>query len=534
MDDLSLLRDYADTGSSRAFAGLVERHVDLVYSAALRRIGGDSHRAADITQMVFIDLARKAGKLRDHPLLAAWLHQSTRWAAATMLRGERRRQFHERAAATELVSGPVAEEMVNWEKLRPLLDDALDQLRETDRPAVLLRFFSNLPFAEIAARFGIGENAARMRVERALEKLHRALIRHGITSSSAALALAISQHGVTVAPAHLAATLTSASVASAAASGSGAGLGTALTNFLMTKLFLGLAAVVAMILTIGLSLEFSARTTARGELMRIRQQRDTRQSEVAKLSAQAAVSHQALRALPALPPETPPNPIQIERKRLDLIIRKGELDGEYASLFRRLKLDPATLDSLKALLVQRAQAIYDANQVLKEEKVTLASDAENQELERAATQTIDRQIAGLLGAQKFSEFDHYLSTKRYSFLLPEAWKSDDPELQTRANRLIELFTEDAPDFFDQPYRSGVVAWQSGGIPDTFLAEAKPLLSEENYQGLIAMNQQGAAWARMQEIARAAAYAGKLKLSKSSGKIYGEPKIEGNTPADTVR
>ena len=209
MDDTDLLRQYIGTGSEPAFAELVRRHVDIVFLAALRQVGGDHHRAKDVTQMVFTDLARKAGALSRHPLLIAWLYRSTRYAASIVQREERRRRILEQAAVhVANFDEPSGE--TDWSHFRPVLDDAMNALSE--RQAVLLRFFANQPFAELGQLLGLNGNAARMRVERALDKLQTLLARRGVTSTSAALATVLSGNAVTAAPSRLALEVTEAAM----------------------------------------------------------------------------------------------------------------------------------------------------------------------------------------------------------------------------------------------------------------------------------------------------------------------------------
>lgn len=214
-DDVELLRRYAEEKSEAAFAELVHRHLDLVYSAAWRRLGGDAHGAVDVAQRVFTALARQAATLARHTQLPGWLYTTTRNVAVAHLRGEARRQRHEQEAHAmqELNSGPAAE----WERLRPLLDGAMDELGGRDREAVLLRFFARQPFAEIGRALNLSEDAARMRVERALEKLRLLLARRGVTSTLAALTLVLANQASAAAPAGLAGAVTGTALASVAA-----------------------------------------------------------------------------------------------------------------------------------------------------------------------------------------------------------------------------------------------------------------------------------------------------------------------------
>jgi RNA polymerase sigma factor (sigma-70 family) len=214
--DPELLNRYATQRDEAAFAELVRRHLDHVYSTALRLVGGDSHFAEDVVQMVFIDLARKARSLRRYAALSGWLHTSARFAAAKAVRGEQRRRQREQTAltmpATSVTPAP------QWEQLRPVLDQAIGELSDADRDALLLRYFEKKPFADIGAALGLSENAARMRVERATDRLREKLAMRGITSTVAALGTALAQDAVGTAPAALAAQVVSQALAGAGAS----------------------------------------------------------------------------------------------------------------------------------------------------------------------------------------------------------------------------------------------------------------------------------------------------------------------------
>lgn len=136
----------------------------------------------------------------------------------------------------------------DWNQLRPVLDEVLNDMDERDRDAVLLRFFDEQPFAEIGAKLRLTENAARMRVERALEKMHATLARRGITSTTAALGTALANQAVLAAPAGLAAQVSGAALAQAATAG---GIAAALTGVMQlmttTKTAVGIAAIVGML-----------------------------------------------------------------------------------------------------------------------------------------------------------------------------------------------------------------------------------------------------------------------------------------------
>ena len=192
-DDLTLLREFAASNSEEAFAALVSRHVNLVYSVALRQVR-DPHHAEEITQAVFIILARKADKLSPPTVLAGWLCRTARYVGAEALRKQSRRQQREQEAHMQsLLNEPAS---LTWTHIAPLLDGAMETLDRKDHDALVLRFFENKNFAEVGVALGMGEDTARMRVNRALGKLHGFFTRRGIASTTAIIAGEISAHSV--------------------------------------------------------------------------------------------------------------------------------------------------------------------------------------------------------------------------------------------------------------------------------------------------------------------------------------------------
>jgi len=212
-EDVELLSRYATEHSEAAFAELTQRHVDLVYSAALRLVNGDVHSAQDVTQQVFTEVARQAKALARHPALVGWLYTTARQMALRANRTEQRRKAREQEANTmnELLQddSPPAD----WTRLRPVLEDAMHELDEKDRHALLLRFFQNRSLKEVGAVLNLTDNAARMRVERALDKLREKLARHGISTTAEALGTAMAVNAVQAAPAGFAAQVAAAAVA---------------------------------------------------------------------------------------------------------------------------------------------------------------------------------------------------------------------------------------------------------------------------------------------------------------------------------
>src|ERR1017187_2962032 len=202
VSDMERLRNYSQQGSEEAFAGLVRQHVNLVYSAALRQVGIAAH-AEEITQAVFVILARKSARLRPDTILDAWLFETTRLTALSFLRGERRRQFREQEAYMQSILQESTPDPV-WQQLAPLLDDAMMRLGRRDREAVVLRFFKGRSLGEVAAALNIKEPAAQKRVSRALEKLRNHFARRGVDSTAAAIGETISAHSIQAAPVALA------------------------------------------------------------------------------------------------------------------------------------------------------------------------------------------------------------------------------------------------------------------------------------------------------------------------------------------
>jgi RNA polymerase sigma factor (sigma-70 family) len=300
--DATLLRRFTRERAEAAFAELVRRHVNAVYSTARRRVGGDSHLAEDVTQQVFAALARRAASLVTHPALGAWLHTATRHAAAHVVRTERRRKAREQTAAAMPDSPADPTANLDWSRLAPVIDRAIDHLAEPDRTAVHLRFIENRSFADVGAALRVSEDAARMRVERALAKLRTALARRGIDSTAAALGLILADHAVVAAPAGLAAQAASHALAAnaAASASSAAGFFHAMTAAKLTVATVGAVLLLSAIGTAtyelhrwhaaGLALEADRR-----ELAALGEQLHTVNSQAAATEKEAAALRQKIR-----------------------------------------------------------------------------------------------------------------------------------------------------------------------------------------------------------------------------------------------
>jgi RNA polymerase sigma factor (sigma-70 family) len=217
-NDMELVREFARHNSEAAFTELVRRHINLVYSVALR-CTSDAGDAQDVTQAVFIILARKAAGLRERTLLTGWLYETTRFTAARLLRTNARRHAREQEAYMQSTlneddlsrhSGATADTAAVWTQLSPHLEAAMSKLAERDRALLVLRFYENKSGPEAAVLLGIRENTAHKRVTRAIEKLRKFFAQHGVTLSGAAIAGAISVNSVQAAPFGLAMMVTAA------------------------------------------------------------------------------------------------------------------------------------------------------------------------------------------------------------------------------------------------------------------------------------------------------------------------------------
>ena len=213
--DARLLEQFARNGSEEAFAALVQRHIALVHSVALRHTANAQH-AQDITQAVFVILARKAGTLGRRTVLPGWLYHTARLTAANLQRAETSRVRREQEAFMQ----SQLEESVNdalWRELSPQLDEAMAGLGTSERDALVLRYFQNQSMAEVGQFLGLAENTAQKRVSRALEKLRTFFTKRGVSSTTAIIAGVISANSVQAVPVALAKSVTAVAIAKGAA-----------------------------------------------------------------------------------------------------------------------------------------------------------------------------------------------------------------------------------------------------------------------------------------------------------------------------
>jgi RNA polymerase sigma factor (sigma-70 family) len=213
LEDMELLRQYTDNNSEDAFATLTARHISKIYSVALRHTR-NPHQAEEITQAVFVILIRKARGLRKNSVLSSWLYQTARWTSVTYLRTEIRRAKREKEAHMQTLLDQ--SEPAPWDQISPLLDSAIASLSGKDRTAIVLRFFDGKSMKEVGEALATNEDAAKKRVNRAVEKLRHFFTRRGLVWPAAGLTAAISANAVQAASPQLASSVVTLAAAQAA------------------------------------------------------------------------------------------------------------------------------------------------------------------------------------------------------------------------------------------------------------------------------------------------------------------------------
>ena len=279
LSDVQLLRDYAAHGNEAAFREIANRHAALVYSSALRQVTSPD-LARDVAQSIFTDLARKAPALAraltENSSLIGWLYRSTRFTALNQLRDDRRRLARERHVMQHF--DPASETAPDWDQVQPVLDEAMADLSDEDRDALLLRYFKNHDFRAIGSTLGVSDDAAQKRVSRAVERLREFFAKRGVNVGAGGLAVVISANAVQAAPAGLAVSISAAALAGAAATTSTLITATTKTIAMTTLQKTLVTATVAVLAGAGI---YEARQAAQ-----LRDQVQTLQQQQAPLSKQ--------------------------------------------------------------------------------------------------------------------------------------------------------------------------------------------------------------------------------------------------------
>ena len=340
MSDAELLRRYVRGGSGDAFAELVRRHIDLVYSVALRQVR-DGHLAEDVAQAVFLILSQKAraGRLDPNTVLAGWLFHTTRYVAANAVKREVRRRKREEARMRDdaLIRSPGTDPAaVDWDQeVAPVLDRALTKLGAGERDALLLRYLQGRELAEVATAMGVSVDAARKRIERGLIKLRKVLGALGVSAPSVAgLSILLSEHAASAAPVGLAGTV-------ASSVGSGVAAGSVLAESALAAVAWAKAKVVACVAAL-----LVAGATA-GVVVR---QQFTR-------STLAQVPQAQVPAQPVLqePAPAPPPPADAQTTRIEGFIKApDETPAAGAEIFITMPVDPAYAAAMRQVSARLA------------------------------------------------------------------------------------------------------------------------------------------------------------------------------------
>ncbi len=351
-DSQKLLADYVQSGSEAAFNELISRYIGLVYSAAFRVVDSDAQLAEDVTQIVFTDLARTARTLPEKVMPGGWLHRHACFVAAHAVREKRRRQSRERQAMEISALKDPADPDLG--AVAPLLDEAVNQLGEEDRTAILLRFFEQLDFHSVGQALGSSENAARMRVNRALEKLHSIFKRRGITTSAAALSTVLSAHAIETVPIGLA-----AKISIAALTGTALHTSTAITvakTVAMTTLQKALTTTTVVLLAGAGIYEAHRVTQLREQNQALQQQQAPLAEQIRQLERERDEAMNRLAVLLA-PNEQSSNETELLRLRGEVARLKTE--SEETARFKAMQAQKAAdpLETAAKTLLEREQLL---------------------------------------------------------------------------------------------------------------------------------------------------------------------------------
>ena len=506
MEDTELLCRYLDDRSEDAFAELVRRHVNLVYFAALRRVGGDRHLADDVTQNVFADLARKAPSLKGRTVLAGWLYISTRFAAAQAMRTEQRRRTRETEAQTihELHLAPEP----GWDQLRPVIDEALDELNEQDREAVLLRFFENHSLAEIGAKFSLSPDAARMRIDRALDKLRGLLANRGIASTSVALAaIFASQSGLSAPSGSVAGIVAAVLRPTAGVTTITLGIGKIMTGVAIVAIGTGLVIYGAEYLrppAISFDPVSQSSRTGRNPTNPVS---GSSQAAGDSVLGQGSPSSGEANAIQKNEEEFYDRMSSDPEFRNSMIaLAKSRLGYYYGPLFKNLDLPADKLDRFKDLLVELDLIHNDVHEAMKIEERNIPPDQSNayvKGLNSLLLAPVVDQIKALLTEPEYAQFREYnedlpqwVTANAVAHFLQS---TDTPLTDEQANLLVVLFRGGQPKsskiHWIKMYSAtglGVFQPTDDNISEPIFEKARGILSPSQMEGL---RQVQAAWAK---------------------------------------
>jgi len=505
-EDAALLETYVGKACEQAFKTLVERHFNMVYATALRCLGGRSDLARDVCQQVFTLMAREAGRLQGHPALAGWLYRTAHNVACRVRRDEHRRQARE-LKALSMQNQEDSGESVDWEAIKPRLDEALAVLSEKERDALVLRFFSGRPYAQVAACLGVTEDAARMRVERGLGKLRTLLERRGVRSSAAALATLLAAQGMVAAPAGMAASVSQVSLAAAATLGP-VGAGAAVITFMSTSK-VTVAACLAGVVAVGTAvyeyqrasasaaataealhreqLALDASNTLGGKVAALEQKlREAEQKHASSASAPAPVESngRGMSANDIMADRLFSNPDYVE-----LAVRQYalQLRQRYAPFYRKMKFDAAKIAAFEALELEKYQSTVDMAAAARAKGLSLTDPSLKNIQFTDATEVEKKQLA-LIGEEGLSALKEYLrsldSRRNVSELAAQLMYTSSTLSADQGERLVEIL---AANTTVTRTRSGISNRSTSTVDwDKVLGDAATVLSSEQLAAFSAL------------------------------------------------
>jgi RNA polymerase sigma factor (sigma-70 family) len=490
--DQELLRDYSASRSEPAFAELVRRHVDLVYSAALRMLR-DTHQAEDVTQGVFVALAQAAAQLIEHPVLSGWLHRTARNLAVKTIRTDARRRARENEAAVmnELLSG---ESDASWDQIAPHLDDALSELDDPDRDALLLRFFERKTAREMAATLGISDEAAQKRVSRATDRLREVFSKRGIAVGGGGLAVVLAAETVHSAPVGLAATISSAVLAGTTIAT--ATITTTATTIVMTtlqKVIVG--ATIALVAGAGIY-EAHQASQLRDKVQELQQQQGPLDAQIRQLQQERDDATNRLAGLRDELASAKKNPNEVVKLRGEVgrlrqentdmgstsalskltaspearkLVRDQQKLGMkviYADFAKQMNLSPDAADKFNDLM---ADGVMDNIDLITQALHDHRSQAEVNQIFAQADTALQQKVQAMLGDDGLAQYNAYtqnilssLSAQQFASMLTgdDASKK---QIQDQMQQLIQQQT--------------VAALQNAGLPPNY--QATPILNFAN-------------------------------------------------------
>jgi RNA polymerase sigma factor (sigma-70 family) len=524
-DDAELLRRYASDRSEEAFTELVQRHLPLVYHAALRRTNGQVQLAEEVAQTVFLKLAQNAAGLQNHEVLAGWLYVATRHAAANTMRAEMRRRAREQEAQAMSEMSAPQEDASQWERLRPELDSVMDELGEVDRDAILLRFFENRAYSEIGKRLRISEDAARMRVDRALDKLRALLGRRGVASTAAALGGLLATQSAVAAPAGLATTVTGSIFGGAGLAAATAGSGAFMTFMTTNKIVMGIAASVALVAGGTAVYEFREAKQAEAALIELNQEVAELKSRLAGKEAelQAAEDKRRLTGKQTegqakAPDET--GAVKIPgsgrvaggvaaasqsstatiAEKMDILYANPEfvrlemekvalnLGMQYGPLYRQLGLTEGQIREFESIMLEQRQAWIDVFAAARAKGLSI-NDPNLRQLQDPAQESVRTKLRALLGTEGYARLTSYNGVgegiaRSAVSNLAMTLHATAPITPEQGDRLAEVIARNTP---KPPPSTGFIGEVSQPDWPAVYAQAKEILSPSQLAMLQAAN-----------------------------------------------